>query len=60
MRQNLFQFCSEEEQKIRPDFWGSTSSDEDLRTVMKDPNNGTIIKNDEFRLKDRKSGKHLY
>jgi len=38
----------------------SEDSDEDLRTVMKDPNNGTIIKNDEFRLKDRKSGKHLY
>lgn len=34
LRESLFQFCSEEEQKIRPDFWGATSSDEEVKNVL--------------------------
>ena len=31
MREKLFSFTEEEQQKIRPDFWGATSSDEELK-----------------------------
>jgi hypothetical protein len=31
LREKLFSFSDEEEQKIRPDFWGATSSDDHLK-----------------------------
>jgi len=34
LRANLFSFTDEEEQKIKPDFWGATSSDENVKTSL--------------------------
>ncbi|MES2616081.1 MAG: hypothetical protein V4591_11800 [Bdellovibrionota bacterium] len=34
LRSSLFCFTNEEEQKIKPDFWGLTSSDENLKANM--------------------------
>lgn len=34
LRASLFHFADEEEQKIRPDFWGATSSDENVKKSL--------------------------